>query len=148
MAQNRGDELVRPIVSGVVLRMRVPPEVGRLGIVQGGDDVPAHAAAEHVIKRSEHSSHMKRLVVRRRIRSAHSEVPRREPHRCHQGDQIHLHHADTVAHRLRKVVSVAVGHCEPIVEEGEVKPAGFENAGDSLIVLRAQEIDRGRRVTP
>ena len=71
-----------------------------------------------------------------------------QAHRGEQRDQVHLDHADAVAHRLREVVAVAVGHGQAVVEEGQVELARLQRARDALVVLGGEEVRRGRRMPP
>ena len=73
---------------------------------------------------------------------------RRQAHRRHDRDQVHLHDANAVPHRLLVVVAVAVGHRQPVVEEGQVELALLQRAGDALVVLRRHEIGHGLRMPP
>src|SRR5262249_49149995 len=141
-------ELVRAVVARVVVGVARVAEVGRLGVVERGHDVPRGAAAHHVVEGREDPGDVEGLEVRRRVRAAQADVAGGHAHGGEQGDQVELDHADAVAHRLREVVAVAIGHGQPVVEERELELAGLERAADPLIVLGGEEVLRGRRVAP
>ena len=148
MAEHHFHELVGAVVAPVVRRMLRQPEVCRLGIVERRDHVPGRPSADHVIKGGEDPRDVKGLEIGGRIGAAETETARREPHRGHQGYEVELDHPNALAEGLRHVVAVAVRHRETIVEECEVELAGLEGAGDTLEVLRSEEVPRGVRMSP
>ena len=148
MAEHHLDELVGAIVAGVVPGMGLAAEVRRLGVVERGDDVPRGAAAEHVVEGGEGPRDVEGLVVGRRVRAAQPKAPGRQAHGGQERDQVQLHDADAVADGLGEVVAVAVGHGEPIVEEGQVEARVLEGARDALEVPGREEVRGGLGVAP
>ena len=51
-------------------------------------------------------------------------------------------------HRIAEIIRIDIGHREPIIEEGHVEFAIFQNARDALVVIRRQKITHGSGVAP
>ena len=92
-------------------------EVGCLGVVERGDDIPRHPTGQEVIEGGEDAGNMKGLVVGGRVRAPQAEVPGGQSHGREDGDQVHLDHTNAVLDSSGEIVPIAVGHGEPIVAE-------------------------------
>src|SRR5438067_5880962 len=123
-------------------------EVGRLGVVERGDDIPRHPTAQEMIESGEDPGNMKRLVVGRRVRPPQAEVLRGQSPGGKDGNQIHLDDANAMLDCSGEIVPVAVGHSEPVVAERQMELALFECPGNALKVGGGKEIWRGGGMTP
>ena len=148
MTEDNLHELIGPVISQVMRQHTVLAEVGGFGIIERGDHVPRNAAAQHHVERGEDPGDMKRFEVRSRVGSPQTESAGRQTHRHQDRDQIHLDHPDPIAHGLRVVIAVAIGHRQTVVKECEVEFAGLQRARDSLVILGREKIGRGRRMAP
>src|SRR5205814_7483120 len=129
--------------AGIVVKMWTLAEVGRLRVVERGDDIPRHPTAEQMIESGEDPGDMKRLVVSRRVRGSQAEVLRGQSHGGKDGNQIHLDDANAMLDGSGEIVPVAVGHGEPVVAERQMELALFKGAGNALKVSGGEEIRRG-----
>ena len=69
-------------------------------------------------------------------------------HHHHNSQRIKLHRAHAMRHGIAEIIRIDVGHREPIIKEGHVEFAIFQNARDALVVIRRQKIAHGSGVTP
>ena len=142
------DELFRPIVTQVVFEVLLLAEIGGLGIVERGDDVPGGAACGELVKRREYAGDVERLVIGRRVGRTEAQTSGGQPHRHQRRRQIQFHGSDAVADRVLERVVVAIRHRQPVVEESEMKLAVLQDPPDPLVEHGPKEIRGGLRVAP
>ncbi len=101
-----------------------------------------------MIERGKQPGNMEGRIIRCRIRRAQAEMGRGHGHRSHQRHQIHFHDADAMPHCLLVGALVLTGHGQAIVKKRQMKLAGFQHAGDVLVILRRHEAGSGMRMAP
>ena len=141
-------ELVGPVVAQVVLQVLLAPHVERFAIVDRGHHVPGRAPVRHQIERGEAAGDVEGLEVGGRAGGGEAQLRGHRAH-GHQHDQrVHLRGADAVFDGVGVVVAVAVGHGQAVVEERHVELAGFEDAGDFLVVVGRMGVVARFRMAP
>ncbi len=91
---------------------------------------------------------MERFVVGGRVRHPDAEFFGRKAHRQSHRHRIELRRADAVLHRGAEIVGETVGNGEPVIEESEMKFAGFERAADVLVIFARRPIRLRLRMAP
>src|SRR5271156_791580 len=90
------EELLGPVVAGVVAQMRFQAEVLRLAVVDGGDDVPRRPAAGQVVEGGEGTGNVERRVVGGGTGRAEADVRGRLRQHAQDDGQVQLHRAGAV----------------------------------------------------
>ncbi len=142
------EELVGPVVAGVVAEVGVDPEVLRLAVVDRRDHVPRGPAARQVVERGERAGDVERRVVGRRVGGAEADVAGGAGHQAEHDAQVELHRAGAQAHGVGHRPAVDAGHRQPVVEEHHVEAALFEGAAELLVVAPGEEAVLGGGVAP
>ena len=128
-------EFVGAVVAQIVFEMLGEAEVGGLRVVQRSDDVPGSPAVEQQVDRGKHARDMERFVVGRRVGDPDPEFFGGKAHGESDRHRIELCRAYAVPHRLPEVIAETIRNGEPVIEEGEMKFAGFERAADVFIIF-------------
>ena len=135
MAEYHFHEFIGAVVAEIMLEMGVLAHIVGLAVIERGDDVPRRAPACHQVQRLESPCDIERFEIGGGSCSAKTKLFGGHAHAGQHHNGIHLHAADAVFDGVGVVVAVAVRHCEPIVEEGHVELAGFQDAPDLLVVV-------------
>ena len=148
MAHDHLHELIGAVVAQIVFQMLGAAEIQCFRIVQRGDDVPGGAPPGHQVGGREDAGDVVGLVIGGGIGGAEAEPVGYHRHRHHDRDGVELHRAHTMLDGRGEILPVDIGHGQPVVEEGHMKFAILQRPGDALVVVRREEIRRGRRMPP
>ena len=137
-------ELMRSIVA-LVGRLHLLAVIGRLVVVQRGDDVPRRAAARQVIERRPQPRGMERMLMAHRVGGAEPDMRGRGGHERQQREGIVLGRLGGVADRRRQRAGKGVGDVVEVGEEDHVELAALADPGDVLVELGLGPVVAGRR---
>ena len=95
-----------------------------------------------MIQRHERPRDMERPVVGRRTSRGEAQALRSHRHGRKDGYRVHLHDANAVSNRFPMIRSIDIRHCQPIIEESQMKLPVLERSGDPPIICRGHEVTR------
>ena len=142
------EELVGPVVAGVVGQHLVDAEVLRLAVVHRGHHVPGRPAAGEVVEGGEGPGHVERGVVGGRVGGTQADRAGGTGDDAQHDAEVELDRTGAVADGLGHRAAVDAGHGQAVVEEHHVEAALFEGAPELLVVARLQEPVLGGRMAP